>query len=82
MSVLTGPDDVVDTAGHLTRAYGASGRTLVLIRPDGYIAMISDAGDVKEVAKHLTLLGQGRLPLTTPSGRDDRPHAPDHPTVT
>jgi hypothetical protein len=29
---------------------GAAGRTLVLIRPDGYVALISDAGDVSAVS--------------------------------
>jgi hypothetical protein len=41
-----GPDDIADTEGQLTTAYGATDHTLVLIRPDGYIALISDAGDV------------------------------------
>ncbi|MFF1822297.1 FAD-dependent oxidoreductase [Kribbella sp. NPDC058245] len=37
------PGDVVDSGGHLADAYGAGEHTLVLIRPDGYIACISDA---------------------------------------
>lgn len=45
-----GPDDIADTQGHLVRAYRATGRTLVLIRPDGYIAVISDAGDMSAIA--------------------------------
>ncbi len=40
----TGDDDVVDTCGHLRRAYGAGERTLVLVRPDGYVGVVSDAG--------------------------------------
>jgi 2-polyprenyl-6-methoxyphenol hydroxylase-like FAD-dependent oxidoreductase len=51
------PTDVADTEGHLADAYGATARTLVLIRPDGYIALISDAGDGSAVADHLTVLG-------------------------
>ena len=43
---LTGPNDLLDTAGHLGAAYGATAGTLVLIRPDGYVAYISDEGDV------------------------------------
>jgi hypothetical protein len=50
----TGPDDVADTEGHLTDAYGAGKHTLVLIRPDGYIALISDAGDFPAVSGHLS----------------------------
>lgn len=46
----TGPDDLADTEGQLARAYGATDGTLVLIRPDGYVAMISDAGDVSAIA--------------------------------
>jgi hypothetical protein len=52
-----GPDDIADTEGHLASAYGAADRTLVLIRPDGYIALISDAGDVSAVSDYLTAIG-------------------------
>jgi hypothetical protein len=38
-------------------AYGAGDRTLVLIRPDGYIGVISDAGDVATVTSYLAALG-------------------------
>jgi 2-polyprenyl-6-methoxyphenol hydroxylase-like FAD-dependent oxidoreductase len=48
-----GSEDVVDTYGHLATAYGASGPTLVLIRPDGYIGVISDAGDASVIEKYL-----------------------------
>ncbi len=50
------PADVVDSEGHLARAYAASDRTLVLIRPDGYIALISDAGDIATVSNYLAEL--------------------------
>ncbi|WP_432840915.1 FAD-dependent oxidoreductase [Dactylosporangium sp. CA-092794] len=56
-----GPDDIADTAGHLARAYGAAERTLVLIRPDGYVGLISDAGDGSAVSDYLAAIG--------PSGR-------------
>ncbi|MFE0021616.1 FAD-dependent oxidoreductase [Amycolatopsis sp. NPDC059021] len=49
----TGPGDIADAEGQLTDAYGATDRTLVLIRPDGYIALISDAGDVPAVSDYL-----------------------------
>ncbi len=52
-----GPDDVADTEGHLARAYGATDRTLVLIRPDGCVALISDAGDVSTVSDYLAAIG-------------------------
>ena len=53
----TGPDDIADSQGHLAHAYGASERTLVLIRPDGYIALISDAGDVSTVSDYIAAIG-------------------------
>jgi len=49
----TGPDDISDTEGNLARAYGAGDHTLVLIRPDGYVALISDAGDISAVSDYL-----------------------------
>jgi 2-polyprenyl-6-methoxyphenol hydroxylase-like FAD-dependent oxidoreductase len=49
----TGPGDIADTEGHLADAYGAADRTLVLIRPDGYVALISDAGDLSAVSGYL-----------------------------
>jgi 2-polyprenyl-6-methoxyphenol hydroxylase-like FAD-dependent oxidoreductase len=52
-----GPDEVADTEGHLAGAYGATGRTLVLIRPDGYIGLISDAGEIAAVARYLASTG-------------------------
>ena len=52
----TGPDDIADTGGHLARSYGSSGHTLVLLRPDGHIALISDAGDVAAVTSHLATM--------------------------
>jgi 2-polyprenyl-6-methoxyphenol hydroxylase-like FAD-dependent oxidoreductase len=63
----TGPDDIADTEGHLAHAYGATDRTLVLIRPDGYVALISDAGDVSAVSDHLTAIGC--------AGATDRPRS-------
>jgi len=53
----TGPDDIADTEGHLASAYGAAEGTLVLIRPDGYVALISDAGDVSAVSDYLAAIG-------------------------
>jgi 2-polyprenyl-6-methoxyphenol hydroxylase-like FAD-dependent oxidoreductase len=52
-----GPDDVADTKGRLADAYAATDRTLVLIRPDGHIGVISDAGDVSTVWDHLVVKG-------------------------
>ncbi len=53
----TGPDDIADCEGHLASAYGAAERTLVLIRPDGYIALISDAGTIPAVSDYFAAIG-------------------------
>ena len=52
----TDPDDITDTEGHLAHAYTPTVHTLVLIRPDGYIALISDAGDPSTVSYYLTTI--------------------------
>jgi 2-polyprenyl-6-methoxyphenol hydroxylase-like FAD-dependent oxidoreductase len=49
----TGPGEIAGTDGQLARAYGATDHTLVLIRPDGYIALISDSGDVSALTESL-----------------------------
>ena len=50
-------NEIADSEGHLADAYGAIDRNLVLIRPDGYIALISDGGDVSAVADYLGAIG-------------------------
>jgi 2-polyprenyl-6-methoxyphenol hydroxylase-like FAD-dependent oxidoreductase len=57
----TGPDDIADAGGQLAGAYGAGERTLVLIRPDGYVGLISDTGDVSAVADYLAAIGGAAL---------------------
>ncbi|QAY61724.1 3-(3-hydroxyphenyl)propionate hydroxylase [Microbacterium protaetiae] len=47
---------IVDTAGHLAEAYRPTDHTLVLIRPDGYIGLISDAGDATAVSRYLAAI--------------------------
>ncbi len=45
----------------------ATDHTLVLIRPDGYVALISDAGDVSAVSHYLAARlsrSNGRRPLS------------------
>lgn len=53
---LTGPNQVIDSENHLRRAYNAGVRTLVLIRPDGYVAIISDASDESTVSHYLSMI--------------------------
>jgi hypothetical protein len=52
-----GTGDIADNDGNLASAYSANDRTLVLIRPDGYIGLISDAGDVSAVSGYLAAIG-------------------------
>lgn len=49
-------NDVADSAGHLAKAFLAKDGTLVLIRPDGYIGLISDAGTISSVPDYFTLI--------------------------
>lgn len=45
--------EIADAGGILARVYAATSRSLVLIRPDGYIALISDAGDAAAITDYL-----------------------------
>ncbi len=56
--ILRVPSDIVYTGGHLAAAYGAKEGTLVLIRPDGYIGLISDRGDISAVSDYLEAIGR------------------------
>lgn len=49
-------DEVADREGRLRALYGAGDQTLVLIRPDGYVALISDVGDWAAVAEYFSAL--------------------------
>lgn len=45
-------DEIAEPDGQLTRQFGATDRTLLLIRPDGYVAVISDAGEVSAISDY------------------------------
>jgi 2-polyprenyl-6-methoxyphenol hydroxylase-like FAD-dependent oxidoreductase len=51
------PGDIADVEGSLASAYGATDRALVLIRPDGYVGLISDAGDGRAAMDYLAVIG-------------------------
>ncbi len=51
---LIGAGGLIDDAGDVARAYGAD--ALVLVRPDGYIGLIADAGDAPAVTGYLRSL--------------------------
>lgn len=56
----TASGDVADEEGHLRRSYEAGDRSLVLIRPDGYIGMVSDAGLFSAVDEYFNAVRAGR----------------------
>jgi hypothetical protein len=51
---LIGPGGLIDDSGHVARGYGQD--ALILVRPDGYIGLIADAGDALAVAGYLRSL--------------------------
>jgi 2-polyprenyl-6-methoxyphenol hydroxylase-like FAD-dependent oxidoreductase len=54
---------VVDHDGHVRAAYGAADGTLMLIRPDGYVALVTD--DVERVTEYWTMLHGLPVPAAT-----------------
>ena len=51
---LIGPGGLIDDSGHVARGYGQD--ALILVRPDGYIGLIADAGNALAVAGYLRSL--------------------------
>ncbi|MFK0170599.1 FAD-dependent oxidoreductase [Streptomyces sp. NPDC090306] len=51
------PGELADSEHHLADAYNAGDRTLVLIRPDGQVGLLSDAGDLTAVKDYLAAIG-------------------------
>jgi 2-polyprenyl-6-methoxyphenol hydroxylase-like FAD-dependent oxidoreductase len=49
--------DILDTGGHVRRAYGLSAEQWVLIRPDGYVAAIAGTDDLPTVEAYLDAAG-------------------------
>lgn len=48
------PGDLVDSAGHVRAAYDVPDGTLVLVRPDGYVGLVTSRGSA--VAEYWTAL--------------------------
>ncbi|MCX7523092.1 FAD-dependent oxidoreductase [Microbacterium sp. STN6] len=51
--------EIADDGRNLVRSYEAAQNTLVVIRPDGYIGLISDAGDSDTVSRYLLGFASG-----------------------
>jgi 2-polyprenyl-6-methoxyphenol hydroxylase-like FAD-dependent oxidoreductase len=57
---------IVDSAGHAYGAYDVAAGTLVLVRPDGYIGLITgSAGSVPAYLQHVTASGCLERPFST-----------------
>jgi hypothetical protein len=61
------PGQLAGPHGHLRAGYGAKDHTLALIRPDGYLAVISDAGDTDDIQ---TVLADVTPAVWITSGRE------------
>ena len=55
--VDAGPEGLRDDQGHACSAYGTTGDSLILIRPDNYVAMTAPADDTQSVLTYLDNLG-------------------------
>ncbi|MDJ0340756.1 FAD-dependent monooxygenase [Streptomyces sp. H10-C2] len=53
-----GPGGLEDHEGHAAREYGVTGDALVLVRPDGHIALTALAGDTEAVHEYLSALAR------------------------
>lgn len=62
-----GNDEIGDTKGYVVQAYQAATSSLVLIRPDGYIALISDVGDISVVSAYFAAISQRSNSQSLPS---------------
>ncbi|MFE0022688.1 FAD-dependent monooxygenase [Amycolatopsis sp. NPDC059021] len=56
VAIDAGAPGLSDKDGHAARAYGITGDTLVLIRPDNYVAAIVATNEAPRIADHLTAL--------------------------
>jgi hypothetical protein len=54
---LVGPGGLIDDHGHVAGTYGED--LVVLVRPDGYVALIANADDAPAVAGYLRSLLTG-----------------------
>jgi 2-polyprenyl-6-methoxyphenol hydroxylase-like FAD-dependent oxidoreductase len=51
-----GEHALVDVDGHVRTGYGANDDTLVLIRPDGYLGLVTNSGSIERVTEYWTAL--------------------------
>jgi len=68
-TAAAGPGALHDREGHAHAAYGIDGDTVVVIRPDNHVGLISDADDRDAVRRYLRVLDGVRGPDPT-SGAD------------
>ncbi|MEU3274825.1 FAD-dependent monooxygenase [Saccharomonospora sp. NPDC006951] len=65
---------LVDSEGHARTGYDATDGTMVLIRPDGYLGLVTDNGDIERVIEYWTALrGPGSpTPVSRRTGARNR----------
>ncbi|WP_340029114.1 FAD-dependent monooxygenase [Paenibacillus sp. FSL H7-0940] len=56
-SKVEGAEGIIDTAGNAYRVYDVASKELVLIRPDGYIALRTSIDDTASILNYLKLCG-------------------------
>lgn len=64
---ITAPYDVIDLEGSLAATYEATDDTIIVIRPDGHVGMITDQGEINETIRYLQDVCDGsatELPLS------------------
>jgi hypothetical protein len=60
---------VIDSHGHVRAGYDAADDTLVLVRPDGYVGLMTHPCSIERIDEYWTALhgGQDFVPLTAPA---------------
>ena len=71
-----GPHEIVDAHGHLAAAYGPLGAGAVLIRPDGYLAMVTRRDGVAEALSYFAETPLSRTPVRAANDDSKRHRAP------
>jgi len=57
LKIVTIGDKVKDVEGHATAAYGVQEDTLFVVRPDGYIGLVTRDRMAETIEQYLSLLG-------------------------
>ncbi|WP_251035860.1 hypothetical protein [Paenibacillus sp. ISL-20] len=58
-SHVEGEEGIIDTAGNAYRIYDVASEELVLIRPDGYIALRTSIEDASSISHYMNSIYRG-----------------------